>query len=98
VAPLSQFPFGSLGTDQGDLPGVPALPRWGRGARTRIDVIRKMDDVADLIASQTALEERNGELERTLAERTRRMKAAPDPAAIAHQRRWPRSAAQVRRP
>jgi two-component system sensor histidine kinase HupT/HoxJ len=34
-----------------------------------IDVIRKMDDVyADLIASQTALEERNGELERTLAE------------------------------
>ncbi|NKI99533.1 ATP-binding protein [Novosphingobium sp. SG707] len=34
-----------------------------------IDVIRKMDDVyADLVASQTALEERNIALERTLAE------------------------------
>lgn len=69
MAPFSQFPFGSLGTDQGDLPGVPFAALGQGGEDLWIDVIRKMDEVyADLIASQTALEERNGELERTLAE------------------------------
>jgi two-component system sensor histidine kinase HupT/HoxJ len=52
-----------------------------------IDVIRKMDDVyADLVTSQTALEERNVALEHALAELDAASEIAPDPAAIADQR------------
>ncbi len=60
MAPLSHFPF----VQDASGAGFPAA-----GEDLWIDVIRKMDEVyADLIASQTALEERNIELERTLAE------------------------------